>query len=865
MDLPTCPACGQSVLDDDAVDCPFCGAPMKGGAKKSGTARPAAKGTIKSLPAVKMASPGETPPAGAGNPKPGVASAAGRSASSPAVKPSPASADEDPFAVDQSHLAEAIAVAPRKSSGRTLEVVCPMCETHGFVPVSAQGKHARCGNPQCLVPVFTVPVPVAIAPPPPPKPKKPLGRWLAYALGFAAVAGAGYYWWTVQQEAKIVSLPPLGGVMIRKGAATDVNFPLDGSKTTITAPLEKTSQEWQQGALNRIIALARERDNHRKATCRRLSATSAVYLNQFDQAQLELEQLRIVGPLVPYEAVPPLTLLAWKHWQAGRKAEFQQAVEAAVLAAQKLPARGRNAAQSAIGLAALLALSGRSAEAHTWLAGHTGSEADHVAAAVELAHQDRTFTVDKTYPGQATGNWERPAAVAVTLILVNAGEAAAAWAWAASAPEATARTECILELALLQLNRSLQTSEVNQVQQPGVMVESLPPLGKACYFARAALLQKSRGKDDLSASLMQSAQSFLNATAAPPAAARLASVKEFLSYQAPAHGADLLSAARAATEIAIVAGKLGDRTTAGSALGLALRLLRGAAPSVTAVQEIQHSILGTGDVVLARQRLRNALELDSDDEARRRLNLFKQQGQELEALAARRFQQQQRLLIAAARGGLAALVAGELQQHALAADPNEREQYIAVGLPQWLLQQPGHPAEITAALQKLAAQGTGETRFEPLVLATVEQRIAAGEVTSAAVELNKILKEENWTHLFALQMASRCASRFSLEKAHEYLVALNNESLREEGLRLVVSQVVVAHSPERADKIAQSESDRPALAAAALTGLVEGLSARPPAASLPAPALPKSGNKPPAGNKSAAGGSTGAKTRPSKE
>src|SRR5258708_20177828 len=31
MDLPTCPACKQSVLDDDAVECPFCGAPMKGG------------------------------------------------------------------------------------------------------------------------------------------------------------------------------------------------------------------------------------------------------------------------------------------------------------------------------------------------------------------------------------------------------------------------------------------------------------------------------------------------------------------------------------------------------------------------------------------------------------------------------------------------------------------------------------------------------------------------------------------------------------------------------------------------------------------------------------------------------------------
>src|SRR5580658_7067153 len=45
MDLPSCPSCRQSVLDDDAEVCPFCGAPMKGGAPAPGTrasARPAA-------------------------------------------------------------------------------------------------------------------------------------------------------------------------------------------------------------------------------------------------------------------------------------------------------------------------------------------------------------------------------------------------------------------------------------------------------------------------------------------------------------------------------------------------------------------------------------------------------------------------------------------------------------------------------------------------------------------------------------------------------------------------------------------------------------------------------------------------------
>ncbi|MCY2967534.1 MAG: hypothetical protein NT069_28540, partial [Planctomycetota bacterium] len=42
MDLLTCPTCKQSVLDEDAAECPFCGSPMKAGAPP---ARPTASGS----------------------------------------------------------------------------------------------------------------------------------------------------------------------------------------------------------------------------------------------------------------------------------------------------------------------------------------------------------------------------------------------------------------------------------------------------------------------------------------------------------------------------------------------------------------------------------------------------------------------------------------------------------------------------------------------------------------------------------------------------------------------------------------------------------------------------------------------------
>ncbi len=61
MDLPTCPACGQSVLDDDAVDCPFCGASLKGGGKGSAPKKPLPAVAKKGVPAAAPAAEAKSP------------------------------------------------------------------------------------------------------------------------------------------------------------------------------------------------------------------------------------------------------------------------------------------------------------------------------------------------------------------------------------------------------------------------------------------------------------------------------------------------------------------------------------------------------------------------------------------------------------------------------------------------------------------------------------------------------------------------------------------------------------------------------------------------------------------------------------
>ena len=78
MDLPSCKACGQSVLDD-VEDCPFCGASMKTGRPGNKAAAPAA-GATKSAAA---------PAATAG------AAAAGKSAAAKTAEKSSAGAGDE--------------------------------------------------------------------------------------------------------------------------------------------------------------------------------------------------------------------------------------------------------------------------------------------------------------------------------------------------------------------------------------------------------------------------------------------------------------------------------------------------------------------------------------------------------------------------------------------------------------------------------------------------------------------------------------------------------------------------------------------------------------------------------------------------
>src|SRR5690606_36528042 len=108
MDFRQCPACQASVLDDDATECPFCGASMSG-KPSAAPAKPApASKTSSAKPKAEAAPARKSPPRKVGE---------------------TVADDDDPFGIDTSAVAQAPKVAPRPAKGRMIRVQCPMCET----------------------------------------------------------------------------------------------------------------------------------------------------------------------------------------------------------------------------------------------------------------------------------------------------------------------------------------------------------------------------------------------------------------------------------------------------------------------------------------------------------------------------------------------------------------------------------------------------------------------------------------------------------------------------------------------------------------------------------------------------------------
>lgn len=548
MDLRYCPSCKQSVLDDDAEECPFCGASMSG---KPGSSKPKA-------PAAKAGKPTAR--------KAGAKKAEGK----PAKPKKKAEESDDPFDVDQTAAMKAIQAGPKPGKGRTHKIQCPMCETVGFVPRKAVGHDVRCANKDCLVPVFKLERKkkteatqrAAVQQQIEQSSSKP--PLLLYG-GIAAVvvlAGLGALF-MLKDSSKPADLDtPFGGYTKKSNDnGGDTTTTKNGTTAAVETPENAAPTVDYNGIIDKLLAdmidvARRSNQNRDKPLCRRLTADSQALFGNFDKAKIELAQLMSIDPRKGYYRIQPLTRMAFGKMSAGDSAGGSQAIDEALKAAEILPNYGRTSIDLSTMLAASLVVAGRDAEAESILSNksrNTNEAEILLSSHITLEREFAAAGFSKS-AGINVDAWTDPQRTAVAGIVMLHSQPKLAVDWISKQPKDVGADSLALcaEIAGLQLKEHGDSSSMDQL----IQLVSDPFLAATVKAVAARSLAESPTTTEKAKALFPEAETFF-AGIQPFPEATTPRGAAILNYQLPDPG-PIRAATILGTELACAASKLGN-------------------------------------------------------------------------------------------------------------------------------------------------------------------------------------------------------------------------------------------------------------------------------------------------------------------
>lgn len=674
--LPTCPACKQSVLDDDAVDCPFCGANMKTGKG----AKPKSAAPAKSAP--KAVEPAPSKPA-ASKSKPARSAATFDDDDDPFSQP-----EDDPFTEaakeEAANKAKAIPVMPRKGKLNNTEIKCPMCETVGFVPEAAAGKDVKCCNPKCTMPVFMAPkrfaAPIPAAAPAKVKQagnsKMPLILTLLGGVCLVGIVGAGFYFW-----------PDGGKEVDKKPWETDPDFKpgvtpkIAEQKPNDPSDTDNKNQQVSEAAVPKgpdipellgfmHLLSSEEEILQNKLKCRRLVAVGNAAVNNAPGMTEQFEMLDKLEPKQAVMKIPAILAFAWGQLESGDKAGTLKSVEQAIAL---LGAVNRETQEPVLDMVSMLVALGKLKEAQQLLASKLPDDQNtplSVMIAVARSHKD--FDLTRELPG-ATPIAKRPwPELGVTLILAARGMWNESLQWAEAVPDVESKTGCLLGWADAKTRVALASKSAVDPAVEGVGAK-FTHAAKVQLLARLALTNANAGNKNEAERLVKAALAVLKTIPVPPAA-RCDGFKEALDWKQP----DLLPLRQAmlgAAQLGQAQGRLNQVEAGWNTTLEALKLGRAMAPSPAAVAAVQRSADQLGTTGL-RDKIRQLLKLRAADEAIKKASDLLENLRNLKTESEARYQLQETILIGAAHSGMAALVWKEVLSLSQRTDQNELEPFL---------------------------------------------------------------------------------------------------------------------------------------------------------------------------------------------
>ena len=814
MDLPTCPSCGQSVLDDDAVDCPFCGSSMS-------------------------AKPGKAAP------KPSAPQPTQKKATRRKEESAPAGDPDDPFGVSAPVMSKAVALLPKPAKGKLHRIVCPMCETPGFQSKKAAGREVRCANQDCLVPIFTAPPLEGEEAEEAPRvettveEKKSGGPLLLYGGVAVVMLVIGGVAWFMNKPPSTAGLDaPYVPPVVAGGGGESVSDP--GTETppgTKTEPEPQTPEPAGPSAeelraeaikLMNTVALIRDR-NSRKPYCRRMTAEAQALTGDLSGVDTQLQQLDIVAPAsLKFYGVPPLVETGWQHLAAGRTAEMNATIKRIQEPLESLPEYGTIAVSTMTGYAALLAGSGETEKAIAALGRRRNVE--------ELGQFVETWSRSLVAPRlsfaaalkqRPVTGWSEPQWVTVAFELSCRGYGDKAVVWANRAPSSRAKTECISAWA----EGQLLTQGVAALPSIEEQISELSAADQAFVLARCQLALVGSSDADTS-SVMPKAVQQLSAVGTP-ATVPMPNLKTETTVSLP-DAAPLTAAAIAAAEIAHVQQLLGQGDAAWQSVMVAQNWARAISPSPDQTQAPLTEInrLGASQI---QALLKVSLNLLSDSDAQNAYLEYRNRCNRVNDAAMSRMELQRQIFAAAANWGLSEKVWSEISvRAATGAEPASAEPWFDTRLPARLYTQfqVAKQDALKAAVEQAATvdrlRKNNDVSVPTALLAA--SHISAGKVSEAAGVLeqfarnNREDRDQRFQQETALRLASELVASGKPEQAIQFALAFQKlPQLSEEMLQTIGNEVTTAGKPLAAMVPARGEELAPPERISLLRGLVGAL------------------------------------------
>lgn len=793
--LPSCPSCGQSVLDDDAAECPFCGASMKGGKPGAKPAAPAAKA------AAKKAEP---------------------------KKPAASTDDDNPFGTTAPMSArKAILLLAKPGKGKLHRIVCPMCDTPGFWSKDAVGQDVRCANSQCPMPFFNAPVPegeeapVSATKPAPAKaasvattpaqPAKKKSMVIPLSIGIVALGGGLLAWSQFsggksKEEANRLNqawTPPTNTSSNNPEASngTDTTNPAADPNTGTTSADPKTktvalpsNDELRAEGLKRIVEFAADPDrNKRKDQCRRLTAEAMALLSDLNAVNAQLKQFDVVGgDQIKYYHSGPLALAAWTRLGANDAAQAKVIIEQAAPFVAQLPPTGGYPLETAIEVASLYQTLDRSADAVALMATRKNEpELDAQVDAYLRAERTGRFNLDEVAATRSIASRSVPATtVAFNLVLRGHADKALAWAKAAGDPPAVADALAAVAEGLVATGGALDavSTEIN----------TLAPGFKARALARLAIAQQSAGKADLAKAAAAQAAEAANAVShvTSPEMPDMKGIYNLQAADMTARVEDALSIAEVAHAQALV----GDRDAVWTTLTKAVNVARATAPQAALAEAPLNEINTIGNAAVT-NKLKALLKLKGDDEARPAFNQYRRNAKVLADASANRLTLVSQLFEAACDWGFVDQVWTEVQTRGTSKEPGTAEPWFDSLVPSICeahyraAGEADKAAAIEAAVgaERLKEKRALRTHFRLAAFKTAETGTpqVATQVANVLKDFTKIAKaggDKPWQEEILGRIASQWVTKGQTASAFALAGAIDDPFTRDTIFEFVASQ-----------------------------------------------------------------------------